>query len=383
MGETYKSEVGKEGIVRSFYESLKSGTTSVVKRIFVTGISPMMATDLTSGFNMATNYSLFAKYNEMFGFTKEEVEWIIDETGIDRNLIEIDMESYYNGYLFNEDGKNKVYNSQMILFLLNQIDIDKKSPKEIVDTNLKTDYGRLERLAGNENNRKKLLQIIQDGGIFSDVISSFSQNELENEKYFVSLLFYLGMLTNGGIAEGQTYLKIPNYSIRTLYWEYVISYAQKLENGAVNKTEINQKIRDMAYRGDFKAFLDFFQEFHLKRLSNRDLMNFDEKYIKVMMLATLFTSNLYLPVSESENTGGYSDIYLQKHPAVPDIKYEYVFELKYLKTGASKNEKDEAFNQAFTQIERYRKDARFANRNDMKFVAIVFEGKGDYEAKEL
>ncbi|MCL2844279.1 MAG: ATP-binding protein [Chitinivibrionia bacterium] len=384
MGEAYKKETEKEsGVVRAFYELLKAGTKSVVKRMFATGISPMMATDLTSGFNIAANLSLFAKYNEMFGFTREEVEWIIDETNIDRNLIEVDMETYYNGYLFDEDGENKVYNSQMVLFFFNQIKISGRSPKEIVDTNLKTDSGRLERLAGSERNREKLLQIIRDGGIFGNVISSFSQNQLENEEYFVSLLFYLGMLTIDKVVEGQTYLKIPNYSIKTLYWEYVIFYAQAIEKGAVNKTELIQTIRDMAYRCDFKSFLDFFTEHRLKLLSNRDLTSFDEKYIKSMMLATVADSGLYHPISENENIGGYSDIYFQKHHSVADIKFEYVFELKYVKTGASKSEKDKKFSDAAKQIEKYKKDPRFANRSNLKFVAIVFQGKGDYEAKEL
>jgi len=384
MGEAYGNEMRKEsGGVRAFYELLKSGTDSVVKRIFVTGISPMMATDLTSGFNMATNYSLYPKYNEMFGFTREEVEWIIDETGIDRNLIKVDMESYYNGYLFNEDGENKVYNSQMILFLFNQIDISGKSPKEVVDTNLRTDYGRLQRLAGNESNRNKLLRIILDGGISGNIIGSFSQNELEKEEYFLSLLFYLGMLTIGGVVEGQTYLKIPNYSIKTLYWEYMYSYIQHLEKIEIDTTKLSQTIRDMAFRGEFKSYLDFFVENYLKRLSNRDLMNFDEKYIKAMLLTIFYQSNLYLPVSENENTDGYSDIYLQKHHAVADIKFEYVFELKYLKVNASRAEKDEALSQALTQIEKYKKDPRFASRDDLKFLAVVFSGKGDYEVKEL
>jgi len=383
MGEAYNSEMKKGGDVRTFYELLKSGTDSIVKRIFITGISPMMATDLTSGFNMATNYSLFAKYNEMFGFTREEVDRIIDETGIDRNLIEVDMEAYYNGYLFNAKGENKVYNSQMILFLFNQIKISGEQPTEIVDTNLKTDSGRLERLAGSEKNREKLLSIIQNGGIFGNIISSFSQSQLENEEYFVSLLFYLGMLTIDKVVEGQTYLKIPNYSIKTLYWEYVISYAQNIEKGSMNKAELIQTIRDMAYRGDFKSFLDFFTEHRLKLLSNRDLISFDEKYIKTMMLATVADSGLYHPISENENTGGYSDIYLHKHHSVADIKFEYVFELKYVKTDAPKSEKDNKFADAAKQIGEYKKDPRFANRNNIKFAAIVFQGKGDYEAKEL
>jgi hypothetical protein len=384
MGETYIKEVKAGGIVRAFYESLKTGTKSVVKRIFITGITPMMINDLTSGFNMSTDYSLYPKYNEMFGFTREEVEWLMQETGVDKNLIKVDMESYYNGYMFDTDGQDKVYNSQMILFLFNQILMTGKQPKEIVDTNLQTDYGRLRRLAENENNREKLLKIAVNGKVAANLVKKFSLEELHNENYFISLLFYMGMLTTGETIEGQTYLKIPNYSIQTLYWTYIVSYTQSLEERHANTSEeFFTLVREMAFRGDIKSYLDYFVENFLKRLSNRDLINFDEKYIKAILLSTLFLSDFYLPVSESEVTEGYTDIYLQKHPALPDIKYEYILEIKYVKTNAAATEKEAKFAEAQAQIEKYKKDARFAGRDNMKFVAIVFEGKGNYEAKEL
>jgi hypothetical protein len=198
---------------------LKAGTDSVVRRIFITGINPMMINPFMSEFNIATDYSLEAKYNEMFGFTREEVEWLMQETGVDKSLIKVDMEAYYNGYKFSEFGENKVYNSQIILYLFNQILQLGEQPKHIIDTNLQTDYERLRRLAENDSNKEMLIQIMREGGVVSNIVEKFYIDKLNSEEYFISLLFYLGMLTNDGIREGLTYLKIPNYSIRTLYLE--------------------------------------------------------------------------------------------------------------------------------------------------------------------
>jgi hypothetical protein len=331
---------------------------------------------------MATDYSLFPKYNEMFGFTREEVEWLMQETGVDKNLIKVDMESYYNGYMFNKNAENKVYNSQMILYLFNQVLQLGEQPEQIIDTNLQTDYERLCRLAENENNREKLLQITREDGIAGNIIEKFSLDKLNNDEYFISFLFYLGMLTNGGMRKGKTWLKIPNYSIKTLYWEYAVSYIQNMEEKRIDTSELSDVMEKMAYDGDIKPFLDFFSKNYLKRFSNRDLMNFDEKYVKVIMLAVLFTGRLYLPVSESETTEGYTDIYLLKHPAIQDIKFEYVFEIKYAKTRAAKAEIKAKFKEASSQIEKYKMDPRFVNRNDVKFAAIVFKGKGEYEIYE-
>ncbi len=90
-----------------------------------------------------------------------------------------------------------------------------------------------------------------------------------------------------------------------------------------------------------------------------------------------------LPISENENVNGYTDVYLQKSLFAQDMNFEYIFELKYIKTGAASNEKETKLAEALLQLEKYKKDARFAGRNDIKFAAIVFEGKGDYTAREL
>ena len=379
MGKSYTDEVKAGGLVRVFYEGLKIGTESVVRRFFIAGVSPMMMNDLTSGFNMTTDYTLFPKYNEMFGFTKEEVEWIMTEAGIDRGLIKVDMEAYYNGYLFNRKGKSKVYNSQMILYLFNMLLQLDEQPDHIVDANLRTDYGRLRRLTENESNKENLLKIIVDGKIAGSIIERFSVNDLQNEKYFISLLFYLGLLTLGETGNDQENLKIPNYSIKTLYWEYMAEYLNNTEEGVINTEQLSAAVRVMAYDGNIKPYLDYFTESFLKRLSNRDLQKFDEKYIKTMMLTLLFINNLYLPVSEGETVNGYTDIYLQKHPAKPGIKYEYIFEIKYVKTNATETEISSKIAEARAQLLKYKMDRRFADQNNIKFAALLFKGKGDYE----
>ncbi|GHT19422.1 hypothetical protein AGMMS4957_03640 [Bacteroidia bacterium] len=133
----------------------------------------------------------------------------------------MDMETYYDGYLFHPDGKNRVYNPSMILYFFNQILDEGRPPQNIIDDNLKTDYNRLRRMVQNEENRNTLIEIVQNNGIMSDVISKFSIDRLEDTKYFISLHFCMGLLTVDKYRDGRLYLKIPNYSNRTVYWEYL------------------------------------------------------------------------------------------------------------------------------------------------------------------
>lgn len=69
----YTEETHKEGYLRAFFNKVKAGTDSCIKRCFITGVSPVTMDDLTSGFNIGTNYSLSPEFNEMTGFTEKEV----------------------------------------------------------------------------------------------------------------------------------------------------------------------------------------------------------------------------------------------------------------------------------------------------------------------
>jgi hypothetical protein len=379
----YDQMVKANGLVRDFYETLKIGTAFSLKRIFITGISPVMLNDLTSGFNIAENLTLDPHYNEMLGFTHEEVQQLIKETDIDTTLIDINLEDYYNGYKFHIDGENKVYNPTMIMGYLNQIVKYKKIPTQLVDQNLRTDYSRLERLIGNDSNKKTLLQIIQDGFVEAEIISQFSIDKMYSDDYFVSLLLYMGLLTIDKYHEGVMRLKIPNYSIQTLYWSYLIEIIAS-DNPEVNvdNTQLRNTLRELAYRGNPQPFIDYISQSVFNKFSNRDLIQFNEKYIKAVLLCALLLAKIYVPNSEYEVENGYIDIFLQRKPDLPDIKYEWVWEVKYVKV-EDEDKLPIVKNQAVKQLQKYKQATIFHNRTDLKFAALLFIGKDKYEIQEV
>lgn len=122
----YTDETHKEGYLRAFFNKIKSGTDSSIKRCFITGVSPVTMDDLTSGFNIGTNYSLSSEFNEMMGFTESEVREMLtyySNTGhfnhtIDE-LIEI-MKPWYDNYCFAQEcyGQTTMYNSNMVLYFV-------------------------------------------------------------------------------------------------------------------------------------------------------------------------------------------------------------------------------------------------------------------------
>jgi hypothetical protein len=352
----------------------------VLDRIFITGISPVMLDDLTSGFSIAENLTVNERYNNMLGFTREEVDRLMDETGVNRDFINVDMELYYNGYPFSKDATDRVYNPSMMLYFFKQVINNRKVPENIIDDNLKMDYGRMQRLTQNEANREMLLQIIKDGGIVTRLQSIFSIDELYKDKYFVSLLFYMGLLTIEKPDTGDVRLCIPNYSIKTVLWEYIVNLVQVNSDFVIDTASLKLAIKALAFDGQAKPFVDYVVLNIFNKLSNRDLQNFDEKYIKIMLLNSLFQSNVYVPVSEMETNTGYIDMYLRRSPLLPEVKYEWIFELKYIKVGKA-NEKSLAVlrKDAQKQLNDYSSSDLMKDRKDLKKAVILFVGKNKYE----
>ncbi|MDR0393623.1 MAG: ATP-binding protein [Tannerella sp.] len=381
--DVYKTMVAANGLVRNFYETLKTGTSTVIDRIFITGISPVMLNDLTSGFNIADNLTFEWQYNEMMGFTQAEVNALMVETGVNPDWINVDMSLYYNGYLFHKYGESRVYNPSMILYFFKQILREERPPKNIIDENLKTDYGRIRNLVRNERNREKLLKIVKDNGIESDIVQQFSIDRMYDDEYFVSLLVYMGLLTIDKFEKGSLRLKIPNYSIQTLCWEYIAQMTVSTnEDVVIDLSEQKASLRELAYEGNPYPYIEYVSHNIFNRLSNRDLIRFDEKYIKIMLFNGLFQSNLYVPVSEAEVEDGYMDIFLHRSPLLPDIRYEWLWEVKYLKkedAGQLKAVQEKSVE----QLKRYRSSIRFEHRTDVKFASILFIGKDRYEIIEI
>jgi hypothetical protein len=377
-GLFYKEIIHASGFVRSFYEGVKIGTESVIDRIFMTGVSPIMLDDLTSGFNIAENMTMNPVCGEMLGFTEEEVQGIVHqfESNMDPEVLMGELRSNYNGYLFYKGGKRKVYNPDMILYFFNQWSMFGHFPEQLVDDNVKIDYDRLGSLVSNEQNRTQLEEIILNERVTTQIVSRFSFERMYDREYFISLLFYMGLLTIQGPKEGLIELGIPNYVIKTEFWGYFGRILQEKTGMEYRLVEnLSLCVREMAYRGKIEPFVDFIGEL-LSALSRRDLREFDEKYIKMVILSYLKLTNIYQFISEREVQKGYTDILLKKGIGASQVKYEWLLELKYIKQENQKQLK-RIREEALKQLQEYMVSRDMVGRPNLKAVVLLFVGKDE------
>ena len=377
----YKQNIRANGMVRDFYETLKEGSEAVIDRIMLTGITPIMLDDLTSGFNVASNISLKPKYNEILGFTQEEVEWLMKEAGVDDSRIPVDMKQLYDGYKFHYTGKHSVYNSSMMLYFFSELLRTDYKPEYLIDENLKMDYARLRLLLSIDSRRQILSEITHENGIMSEIVPKFSLDKLHDSRNFTSLLFYLGLLTIDDTVPSR--LKIPNQSVKAVYWEYLEEMTLEMNRIEIDTTIQAKSLYELAYHNNPKPFLDFMVNDFLSKISYRDLIHFDEKYIKFMMLSRLMQSSLFSVISEPEFSTGYADIRIKRAANRPEIPYEWVWELKYVKVSDNKQIIEEKLSEAMTQLRKYCSSHQLKDRTDVRYLAIVFIGKDRYRMEEL
>lgn len=250
--QLYNDLMHDAGYVRTFYKTVKKGTsTGVLTRIFMTGVSPITLDELTSGANMFANITNREDLNNMLGFTEEEVIEMIDYYQLDkkvnrRDLLET-LRIYCNGYKFNRYADETLYNTDMVLYLINAIKNTGRYPENLIDTNMKTDYTRLRKLADMFAEEEEMIKIIQtEKAEKVELKEKFNIESLikieERKASLYSLLYYLGLLSIDKPADNKVILKIPNYAVKVLYWEYmgkVYNYESTTNSIEITKAIVN------------------------------------------------------------------------------------------------------------------------------------------------
>ena len=332
--DQFKSLVSKNGKVRKWYEVLKEGTETVIDRIFITGVAPITLDSLTSGFNIGSDITRDEEFNEMLGFTEQELIKLMDEQNISKEkqleLLPI-MKENYDGYKFSVHGKEKIYNSNMCLYFLKDYVRLGRIPENLVDVNIASDYskiGKMLDLCKGEKREEIIEKTVSGEGILSEITQKFNPAMEFTDTDLVSMLYYLGYLTIEGIEVGFPKLKVPNKVMREIYAEYFLkTLGQEFNNGIIDS--YSEITKELALEGKIDKIIEILQKY-LKNLSNRDYQRFDEKYIKLIFYCISMNLKIYNVKSELEVQREYPDILLVPRDRAKGYN-AVMIEFKYLK----------------------------------------------------
>ena len=354
--EQFRALVSKNGKVRKWYEILKKGTETVIDRIFITGVAPITLDSLTSGFNIGKDISQDIEYNDMMGFTKEELIQILNNEGIaleEQERILPIMKENYDGYKFSLNAKDEIYNSNMCLYFLSDYIRLGEIPNDLVDVNIASDYskvGKMLNLCKGENRLEILRKTVQGEPITNKIVKKFNPAIEFTEADMISMLYYLGYLTISGEKLGLPELTIPNKVMKEIYAEYFMQIMNKEAEFRIDNTASQQILEEIALEGKIDKMVEMLR-IYLNNLSNRDLIKFDEKYIKLIFYCLAMNMKIYSTKSEMEVNRNYPDILLVPRDRSKGYKAIMV-EFKYLKKGEVAKLEDKQ-KEAREQIERY------------------------------
>ncbi len=324
------------------------------ERIFITGVSPVTLDDVTSGFNIGWHISTKPEFNQMLGFSTEDVYEAFNyykkvgklSADLDVEKVVNEMKPWYDNYCFSEDAlhtQSKVFNCDMVFYYLRNYISSGSAPDVLLDPNTKTDYAKMKKLLQLDKldgDRKGVIRTIAETGeIVASLYETFPARKITDPKVFPSLLFYYGMLTIKDTRGDQLILGIPNNNVRKQYYEYLMELIDT--KAVVDTSLLSNYYYDMAYDGKWRDALQYMADAYAEISSVRDGIE-AERNLQGFFMAYLSLSNYYYTAPELELNHGYCDFFLLPDLTHYPTKHSYILELKRVPK-REKGEKKEVY----------------------------------------
>ena len=384
--EAYHALTHGTGFYRDVFKLFKG----MFDRIIMLGVSPITLDDLTSGYNIALNITMDPRFNQMLGFSEDDVRQMIryyKEVGaikpeVTEDSIIADMKPWYDNYCFAKDSFGRepsMFNSDMVCYYLSNLVGVGQRPEELIDPNTMTDYGKLKRLIKIDKTEGKRIEIIHDiaekGFIKARLVSHFPAEKMMEFGNFVSLLYYYGMLTIGGVVGERLRLVIPNNNVRLQYYQYLLDEYSSIHS--IDLADLEDGFDQAALEGDWRPLMGFILKAYHDTTAIRQLIE-GERNLQGFMNAYLTLTSYYLVAPEMEFSHGYCDFFLlPNYKVYPTVAHSYILELKYLKADATEAEAERQWAEAVEQVKSYAADKKLQSMlHGTRLHPIVVQIKG-------
>lgn len=367
--EGYRTLTHGTGFFRLFFNVLKGATTgtgSALKRLFVTGVTPLTLSDVTSGFNIGRNVSMDERFNEAIGFSESEVREMLDyyreATGVFKHTndeIINYIRPWYDNYCFAEESANddRMFNSDMILYFMERYIYKGVYPKNMIDDNVISDMAKIQKMVSYDKRHGKKAGVIGDilyNGYTNRIVpTTFRLENLGDSNSIVGLLYYLGLLSYGKNDRGTVCPVITNQVVREQYYSYLARYYDEHTEWHSDYVEVEDLGVCAAFDGEGLPLIEYICQQMNEQTGVRDFNRDGEAFVKAYIISTIGNNNgFFVCTTEHPANHGYCDIMLTpKNQAC----HAYIIELKYLKPSATPEQVEQYYEDAVAQLEQYAK----------------------------
>ena len=345
--QRYEELVKGEGLLKTVLSSVKSARSGFgLDRVFMTGVSPVVMSDITSGHNISEDISLEPEFDGLCGFWESDIESALQQVVRSCGLVPSVsvfalqmMRLFYDGYSFTyyHDSTNNelVYNPTLVLYFLKHYQRHCHPPLNMLDNNLAMDHKKLSYISRRANGEQLIQNVLQEKRpiTIQRLASRFGVADIlatqQETSFLASLLYYFGVLTLGGRnRQAKLILKIPNLVVRRLYVEHLTQLLLP-----PSEREAGQLVADIfCGTGDMEPLADFIEQRYFKIFDNRDYKGANELTLKTIFLTVLFNDTTYIMDSELALERTYTDFTMIVRPDMRQYQLlDILIELKFLK----------------------------------------------------
>ena len=263
--EVYQSLVHADGPFKYLFKWVKAATTGQgLDRLFITGVSPVVMSDVTSVLNIARGVYLHPELADLCGFTDAEIDGLLARAiaeGDDAVAAKAMMRQWYNGYRFVPEATEKIYNPTLALYFLLHLQERRGYPRQMLDSNLAADESKLEYLGQVALGQEAVIRLIRSGEPLEIerleerfTLHSMLERSAQDATFLGSFLYYFGMLTLvGETPERSLLLAPPNLVMQGLYVDQVLRFL--LPRGQTRDAAVEAK-RPLLHDGEIEPLLN-------------------------------------------------------------------------------------------------------------------------------
>jgi hypothetical protein len=357
----------------------------------LTGVTPLVLDNLTSGFNITLNVTLIPTFCDMIGFTVDEVRDLtvssLSHLNPDINGILEQMTMLYNGYRFSLLTELNVFNSGMVLYYLINYSRTNFPPTTLLDPNILSDYSKIQAIAAIAitNNktgglkevekaiekRQAILASISSGNMQKTYLTQiFSLNNFSDSD-FLSVMFYKGYLTIAYYKNKIVTLKIPNIVLMDIMDNYFTDIVLPKVLG-IHATLYEKAMRRLSDEGKTDLLVQAITA-AIDEMSRRNFSNFDEPRIRMIaFLIGRFYEGFYASDDQKADAGFADLVFMQGYEPV---KFYSAIEFKYIKPPATEEALRKKWDDALAQLREYNESREFDLMNktvNLKLWIIIF-----------
>jgi hypothetical protein len=360
--DKYFDMTGLDGFLKTFFKSLKSATEGMgLDRMFLTGVTPILLNDVTSGDNIKTDIHILPDFSDLCGFTETEVKALIQsfthslETSPRYQSIDLSklfplgkeqwmeqlfslIQNLYDGYVFSPYIIKHIYNPTLIMYLFKQLEqLYGQLPKTLLDHNLLVDTGRIEYIASLPGGTELIMELNQNKTIeISEIESRFGFKDMiekssKTQVFMGSYLYFMGMLTLGKtVSSGWQQLKIPNPVTQSLYIDSIVRWIIK----DPGKRDIGfHEALALTREGKMAPLRNYIESQVFPSFDWRDKRWVNELTIKTIFMCLMNDNTNFLMISERQTRTGYADLAMIVRPDRRSFQLkDILIEFKYIKT---------------------------------------------------